>query len=285
MTDFDINKAEYPLDVIFIPDKEGGYLIEGENKDKKYRPVLLERILGLGRIYFKILFPFTYNFSAGECPGTAFYTKAKMATEDDSISFFGTNREIKNIDIEIFPTDEGMQLIFRGDLSQKYDWDFDEEYIFISMAIAHEQFEKIFSLWNDDNIDEIICSIERKQINGLYYLDSFSPDYEYKILRDRRIVKNYQDMPDHFTDFENSKTYYVSNDCFRLKIKKQKLLQENGESYYDKNVVNEREMNHQETEEKRIILIVDKMDQIKKYINYLIAICFITLIYILFSRS
>lgn len=98
MTDntFELDKEEYPLDVLFCPDKEGGYLIEGEDKATKYRPVSARKTLIHTPIYLKITPPFTHSFSAGKFSGSIFYTKAELlGSYWDSLSFFGTKREVK----------------------------------------------------------------------------------------------------------------------------------------------------------------------------------------------
>ena len=67
MTDntFEVDKEEYPLDVLFCPDKEGGYLIEGKNKSGKYRPVSAIKSHIHAPISLKITPPFKHSFSAG----------------------------------------------------------------------------------------------------------------------------------------------------------------------------------------------------------------------------
>ena len=202
-----INKEDYPLDVVFIADEEGGYLAEGLDKETKYRPILTRKTFINSPMHLKIIPPLTYRLHAGEFSGSTLDAEAKIGRHD-TLSFFGTKREIENIYVQIFPTDKKMQLAFRGDLSQERDEDDyfigdNEEYLSISMAIAHGQFKKILRMWEQDSIDEIICGLKKEPINGLYILDSFALDYRYKVLPDKRIVKNYQDMPDHFTDFEN----------------------------------------------------------------------------------
>jgi hypothetical protein len=284
MTDFKIDKDEYPLDTIFVPDKEGGYLAEGRDKSKKYRPVSAEKNLIVASIYLEIEPSITYRFSAGEFSGSTFYGKAKMAGKEDSLSFFGTDREIGNIDIEIFAVDKGMQLQFRGDLSQKYnDYSIDdsEEYIFISFAIEHSQFERLFRLWEHNNIEKIVCSIKREQINGLYKLDSLSPCYEYKILSDKKIVKNYQEIPENFTDFKNSKTYYTSNDCFSLVVRKEKFSKKEKYFLANKDNFESKEEIDINIQENIVKLMISNLDEIKKYAYYIFIIIVVMLILIL----
>ena len=103
MTDntFEVDKEEYPLDVLFCPDKEGGYLIEGKDKSGKYRPVSAIKSPIYAPISLKITPPFTYSLNAGSLSGSTFYVNAKFSNRWNSLSFFGTKREIKNIYIEI----------------------------------------------------------------------------------------------------------------------------------------------------------------------------------------
>ena len=77
------------------------------------------------------------------------------------------------------------ELQFIGYLSQKYDDPFmsdSSEYLFISMAIEHNQFEKIVRMWEQNNIEEMTCSIPIKHLNGLYQLDTGAPISEFKVL-------------------------------------------------------------------------------------------------------
>lgn len=292
MTDntFEVDKEEYPLDVLFCPDKEGGYLIEGKDKSGKYRPVSAIKSPIYAPISLKITPPFTYSLNAGSLSGSTFYANAKFSNRWNSLSFFGTKREIKNIYIEIFPTyvelpgsSNGMQLQFRGDLSKKYDSDIGdtEEYLKISMAIKHEEFEKILRLWERDNIGEMSCSLKKELINGLYMQDTLCPSSTYKVLTDRRIVKNYKKLPEHFTDFENFKTYYVSNDCFSLTMRKQKFSQEERETPPDKDFSNEEEVT--KTSEETATFLLAKLDEIKKYVQYAVTIMAMILISIIWK--
>lgn len=223
--DFKINKEEYPLEIVYVSDKKVGYLQEGQDE---YRP-FSEEIPIFAPIYLNIIPPLTYNFEAGEFSSAAFHAKAKIALTEHSIFFFGTNRKIEEIDVKIFPTDKKMHLEFTGDISQEhedYDYTFTEEYIFISMAIKKDQFEKVLRAWEQDNIDEMFFSIKKEQINGLYQLNTYgAPYFKYKVLPNKRMIKNYQDMPQNFTDFANSKTYYVSDDCFNLTLRRQRFRQ------------------------------------------------------------
>lgn len=279
MTDnqLEIDAIEYPLDVIYIPDKDGGYLIENGDKSKKYIPVSSIKTLVHSSLYLQIFYPVTYRFSVGEFYGTTFYTQAKLRGEYDSISFFGTDRKIKNIPVEIYPSkDELMQLSFLGEVSEK-NIDI-QEYIQISLAIPNSQFEGITKFWDNDDIGEAFLNLKKEILNGLYVLDSFAPDNDYKILTDKRIVKNHQDIPKNFTDFRNSKTYYVSNDCFKLSLIKKKFVHTKEDLSFNEDNFYEEETIHDEIGEKRLELLISKLDEIKTYIQYATAIIGVILI-------
>lgn len=273
-----INKEDYPLDVVFIADEEGGYLAEGLDKETKYRPIVIrETFINspyrpiLSRKNFihppmrlKIVPPLTYCLRVKEISETSFYAEAKI--DNGTLSFFGTKKEIESIFIEIVSADKQMHLTFRGDLS------LEEDYFGVSIAIEYRQFEKILRMWERDSIDEIICGLKTELINGLYVLDSSSPGYHYKVLPDKRIVKNYQDMPDHFTEFKNFEAYYISRDCFYLEITKEKPLPESRDPY------DEGSTNNKSGEVEKRIEIINKLEEVKKYTKYIAIMMFIIIL-------
>lgn len=266
----DIDKNEYPLDIVFVPDEDGGHLIEG---GKKYIPISSLATTFFAPLSLRIVSPITYEFSVGEFHGRTIYTEAEMIGWD-SISFFGTDRKIDRMSVEIYPIkededieDEVMQLQFRGGLSEG-SMDI-EEHIQISLAVPNSQFEGIMRLLDRDNIDEIFLSLKQEIINGLYNYQSFIPWNEFKILPNKKMVKNFQDLPENFSDFYNSQTYYVSKDCFRLKIRNKTPFKTNEE---------------QSDEDEKDILSKEEainVREIKEYARYAVAILTAILITIL----
>lgn len=282
--DFNVNKNEYPLDIIYVPDKNGGYLIEGGDISKKYIPISSYQTITHSSLYLQIVCPITYDFSVGNFHGSTIYTKAEMINLDDnSISFFGTDRKIERMSVDIYPGNEVMQLQFRGGLSER-SIDI-EEYIQISLAVPNSQFEGIMRLWDHDNIDEIFLSLKKEIINGLYMLDTCAPWDEFKVLPDKKMVKNYQDLPENFSDFKNFETYYVSNDCFKLTIRKKKLLKTNEEQNHEheEDYFTKEDVIKNDIQEKNQIALFNKLNEIKEYTRYAVVIITAILIIILFK--
>lgn len=220
-----IDKSQYQLNVEYIEDKNGGYLIEDGDKSNKYIPSIKSKSLFVGSMYFQIKPPITYRYSCGSFSGSIFYTSAIMTDNGDTIKFFGTDRELKDIRIEIYPNPDAMQIKLLGWLATKYEDYFNdgnEESLSISLTFPQNQFDHFFRAWEQGNIDLISLEI-KKSLNGLYENDTCCPDYDYKILTDKRMIKNWENMPEDFTDFEHCKTFSTNADSFRLTFRKTKF--------------------------------------------------------------
>lgn len=138
--------------------------------------------------------------------GEAFLKKM----DRDTISFFGSDKEIKECQISISSTSkpEGELFSFRVDE--------ESEEFNLSIFIHDLKYKKIKNSLEKGLIEEIHCDIElvnennnSRAIPGLYYLAPFST---YKILRSIDDIKNKQDLPENFKDYgcNNSVKNYFS---------------------------------------------------------------------------
>lgn len=283
--DRNIDKSQYPLDIEYIADKNGGYLIEGGDKSNKYIPSIKAKSLIIGSLYLHIRPPITYHYTCGSFPSAIFYTSAIITDTGDTIKFFGTDRELKDIRIEIYPNPDRMQIQLLGWLVTNYEDylnDDNKESLSISLTFPQNQFDHFFRAWEKENIDLIRLEI-KKNLNGLYERDSLSPDYEYKILEDKRMVKNWEKMPEDFTDFNHCKIFNTNNDSFRITFKKTKLGKKKDDLFAKKIEFYKTEQetifnNLIQSNQEILKFFTDKTEEIKKalwWIGFILVIAFI----------
>lgn len=226
------DKDQYPLKVEYVSDKDGGYLREEKN-ESRYIPVSKTGKI-LGRLFLRIKPPITYEYTCSSSPESTLYASAVLSDDQDKIRFFGTERDLEEIRVKIYPNPDAMQIQFLGSMASQYDdGDRTEEFLSLSLTFPQNQFDHLLRAWEQENIDFIQIEIKKNLIglSGLYQRDCYSPLAEYKILTDKRMVKNWEEMPEDFTDFMHCKTFNNDNDSFSITMLKTKFDNEK-ENFY-----------------------------------------------------
>jgi hypothetical protein len=221
-----IDKEKYPLEVEYIADENGGYLIEGGDTSKKYKPIKKMNTIHFHPLYLVITPPITKRvyFNALEKPIYELYATTKFS-DSSNISFFGTDRKIEELQTTIYSSEYTYQLQFKGNMSThdlySSDDDIGGECLYISLSMPKKVLDALKEEIESSNIkpSSIQLKIKKEIINGLY---SFEFAKGLKVLYSKEIVKNYKKLPSDFTDFKFSKTYYLE-DSYSLIIKKEIL--------------------------------------------------------------
>jgi len=224
----DIDKKYYPFNVKFINEGEG-YLIEEISTEEGVRIPRYEQcydkktIFSYHYIYLKILnlkcvTHILDNEYSEELRGVA-----NFLINNSSISFFGSNNKIREIDISILLAQnikfEGFEI--HGCLENEYN---DEESLDITFALSAISFQKIKYLIDKKLIETINCSLNTKDIAGLYKEYTYASRPNYKILYDRKMVANIEELPESFKGLSDK--HYRSDGCyndFHMKIVSQDI--------------------------------------------------------------
>ena len=130
----------------------------------------------------------------------------------NTISFFGSDKEIKNFEIKIKSVKslDSQGFEFWADKpestnSEDYDpFQVQEETIYITIYLYSLKYKKIKHSLEKGFIKEIRCNINltnkdnTSYIKWLYIIDSLSPYKDYKILSSIDDIKNKEDLPENF---------------------------------------------------------------------------------------
>jgi len=145
----------------------------------------------------------------------AFVGKALLLNSSynhNSISFFGSDKKIKNFEIKIKSVKslDSQGFEFYADKpentnSEDYDpFQVKEETIYITIYLHSLKYKKIKHSLEKGFIKEIHCNINltnkdnTSYIRGVYIIDSLSPYKDYKILSSIDDIKNKADLPENF---------------------------------------------------------------------------------------
>lgn len=212
----------YPFDVTIKKEGNEYFLVERGNR------------YALGTTRFTMLFLEIFELnsrifiSQKGCFEEKLTGKARFR-DYSTISFFGCDRKLQYINIDIYPRkntknskvplDIGFQ--FLG--SEKYDSDevVIEENIEIKLFICNSQFQKIKYSLENKLIKNIYCNspisilpTSEFVIEGLYREGSFYPDKKYKVLCNKDRITNKKDLPTYFT----TTSYRMYKESFDIKI-------------------------------------------------------------------
>lgn len=130
----------------------------------------------------------------------------------NTISFFGSDKEIKKFEIKIKSVKslDSQGFEFWADKpestnSEDYDpFQVQEEIIYITIYLHSSKYKKIKHSLKKGFIKEIRCNINlinkdnTSYIKSLYLIDSISPYQDYKILSSIDDIKNKKDLPEDF---------------------------------------------------------------------------------------
>ena len=223
--------------------------------------------------------------------------KAYFSDYSDSISFFGTDRKLHFINIEIIHCDKENREGFYLNVQEKSNWESDfgkdeecNEEVQVNFCISEKKFSKIKHLIYRKGIKKIKCNflISDKDfgVKGLYHstISRIAPFNQYKILLSKEQVINKDELPESFTSIKYFSEFYEKDFSFYIEeeesFKRLNITNEiTGSSYLGDKIDDEREdervkMGYLEQINFSITQILD----FRKYYIWILILIFLSLL-------
>lgn len=203
----------------------------------------------------------------------------------NSISFFGSDKKIKNFEIKIKSVKslDSQGFEFWADKpestnSEDYDpFQVQEETLYITIYLHSSKYKKIKHSLEKGFIKEVHCNINltnkdnTSYIRNLYIIDSLSPYKDYKILSSIDDIKNKADLPENF----NCYCSFYQHD-FSILITENLLF---GKSDEENDLYNEDENNNLSKTEQALLSIEKQSQTINTKLIWILAVLIFLIIF------
>lgn len=131
-----------------------------------------------------------------------------------TISLFGREEAIKNIDVAIVSSAKHNG--FRFDAYLAKNGRYWEDSINIRICVSPEKFKKILTMWKINKIKQARVTLNASIINGFY-----KGGYYYKVLANKKIIKNQEQLTEAITDTNTMGHFYETkegDDTYKIRV-------------------------------------------------------------------